>query len=150
VDLELRVNEISSLLTTRYPLSGNHHEQNSSDVPVHRDWDITSKAALVILWGLLIYPRLDPEMRLQPPPVVSVNQLHASFREHLGSEQQWRSMLERFVQHDYIRIQAPDRVTPGTRLFASVDAAKMYDLFRTSVLVRQLHTTTKSPRNKNS
>jgi len=144
------VNEISSLLTTRYPLPGNRHKENSSDVPVHRDWDITSKAALVILWGLLIYPRLDPKMRLQPSPVISVNQLRASFREHLGSEQQWKRMLERFVQHDYIRIQAPDRVTPGTRLFASVDAAKMYDLFRTSVLVRQLHTTTKSPRNKNS
>jgi hypothetical protein len=127
VKLELRVKEISSLLTTRYPqLSGKGQEADGSDVPLHRDWDITSKAALVILWGLLIY------------------------HEHLGSEKQWRNMLERFVQHDYIRIQAPDRVTPGTRLFASVDAAKMYDLFRTSVLVRQLHTTTKSPQNKNS
>lgn len=146
----LRVKEISSLLTSRHPLlSGNRNEADGPAAPVHRDWDITSKAALVILWGLLIYPRLDPNMRRQPPPIVSVKQLRASFCQHLGSEQEWRSILEQFVQYDYIRMQAPDLVMPGTRLFASVDAAKMYNLFRTSVLVRQLHTTTKSPQNKN-
>jgi len=50
-----------------------------------------------------------------------------------------RKILDKLKQYDYIRYLDGDKLTAGTRLLTTVDAAKMYKVYRTSVLVRRLN-----------
>ncbi|MFC4076908.1 hypothetical protein [Salinithrix halophila] len=132
--------EISSLLTSRLSVAKKNYANPWSMEPdVHRSWDAESKASLVILWGLLVYPRLDPDMKKNRERTISVNRIYQLFGEHLGSEKDWSQVVARLKKHDYIRFPTEETITAGTRLWTAVDASKMYHLFRTSVLVRKMN-----------
>jgi hypothetical protein len=67
-----------------------------------------------------------------------VDRLVHLFQDYFGDREECLAILERLRKHDYIRMAGKDQVVPGTGLLASVDAAKMYKFFRTSVLARQI------------
>ncbi|OYD08902.1 hypothetical protein [Paludifilum halophilum] len=132
------VGKISSLLTSRLSSSGREHDNIGEDRPIHRDWDDPSRASLVVLWGLLIYPQLDPDMKKKNGErSVRFDEVYRLFQEHLGSARKWQEVLAQLKKYDYIRFRDERTITAGTRLWTAVDASKMYQLFRTSVLVRQ-------------
>ena len=131
---QISVGEIGSLLTSRLSSS----RFNLQEDPPHRQWDPISKAMLVILWGLLVYPQLDPDLKTeQRPDWIDMDQFIHRFGEYFGERQEGLKVLELFRQHDYIRVKE-DRIRVGTGLLAAVDAAKMYQYFRSSVLARQI------------
>jgi hypothetical protein len=133
---QLSVKEISSLLTSRWPFP-QIRLADQENHPPHRNWNASTRAALVILWGLLVYPQLDPDLRQKDGiPSVTVDQLVHLFREYLGEKQECMDILFLLKQHDYIRLQENRRIVPGTGLLAAVDAAKMYKCFRSSLLSR--------------
>lgn len=133
----LSVGEIGSLLPE---IAKRRGYPDREDPPLHKNWDSVTRAALVILWGLLVYPRLDPDMRKRKKePVVDRNVVYDLFYEHIGSEEVWEEILNKLRQYDYIRFREDDKLTAGTRLLTTVDAAKMYKVYRTSVLVRRLN-----------
>lgn len=136
--------EISSLLVSRSV----GPEANPFSRPViHKDWDEVSRASLVILWGLLIYPRLDPDQKKQAgEPGMGLDQVYRLFSEHLGTALQWKNVLNRLKAYDYIRLSEGNQILAGTRLWTAVDAGEMYRIFRSSVLVRQMRT--EPPSNK--
>jgi hypothetical protein len=133
----LSVGEISSLLPE---IPKRRIDLDKEDSPVHKNWDPVTRAAVVILWGLLVYPRLDPDMRKRKKePIVDRNVVYDLFHEHIGSREVWEDILAKLNQYDYIRFRDEDKLTAGTRLLTTVDAAKMYKVYRTSVLVRRLN-----------
>ncbi len=128
------VKEISTLLTSR---TASPHEERGY-VP-HQHWDSDTQAALVILWGLLVYPLLDPDLRKNKQPCwTTLEQLTKLFPGSLGEEKQWVDILCLLKHYDYIRIRSDGVIQAGTELLSSVNAAKMYKLFRGSVLARKL------------
>lgn len=130
----MSVKEISSLLVSRSTL----HPSRTDDIP-HHHWDLDTRAALVILWGLLVYPILDPDLRKNKEMGwIDVHQLTHLFKEYLGDQKECVEILFLFKHFDYIRLQSDGRITAGTELLSAVDAAKMYRLFRASVLARKL------------
>ncbi|MDR6225259.1 hypothetical protein [Desmospora profundinema] len=131
----LSVQEISLWLTSRFGRSVGGQKEKDEERP-HQDWDDLSRASLVILWGLLVYPRLDPDWR-ERDSSVDLNEVYRLFREHLGSNDQWETLIRTLQRHDYIRFRPDDRVVAGTRLWTAVDASRMYPLFRRSVLYRK-------------
>lgn len=132
----LSVGEISSLL----PEIPKRKIAEKEDPPVHKNWDPVTRAALVILWGLLVYPRLDPDMKKRnKEPIVDRNVVYELFHEHIGSKEVWEEILTKLKQYDYVRFREGEKLTAGTKLLTAVDAAKMYKVYRTSVLVRRLN-----------
>lgn len=131
--------EISSLLSTRWSSSiqKNHQQQNQ---PPHQQWDASSRAVLVILWGLLIYPQLDPDLKNNQRSHITVDELIRLFGDYVGQPEQCMNILLLLKRHDYIRLEGRKtfRIIPGTGLLAAVDAAKMYRYFRQSVLSRKM------------
>ncbi|SFS66848.1 hypothetical protein [Marininema halotolerans] len=133
-------NDISTLLTSRSPSPARKYSYPwESEGPIHRDWDAVSKASLVILWGLLVYPRLDPDMKKNDEPHVRIDEVRDMFSDHLGADEEWNSVMKQLTKNDYIRC-SEGIVSAGTRLWTAVDASRMYHLFRTSVLVRKMST----------
>jgi hypothetical protein len=126
---------MSSLLISRYAFP---KATQAKEEPPHRSWGIRDRAAIVILWGLLVYPQLDPDLKRQNRTYwVNVEQLAHLFQDYLGDRKQCLKILHRLKEHDYIRMKGDEEIIPGTGLFASVDAAKMYRYFRSSVLARK-------------
>ncbi len=134
----MSVQEMSSLLYSRIPTKKEkpvHRDQE----PPHRHWNEKERAALVILWGLLIYPKLDPDLRKEKSSdAIYIDQLVHMFQDVLGNRNQCHKILAKLQEHDYIRLRDETRVIPGTGLFTAVDAAKMYKYFRSSVLARKI------------
>lgn len=132
----LTVQEISSLLSTRVVISEKESRVGRDDE--HRNWDPKLQASVVILWGLLIYPQLDPSVKkLQKGSSITLEHVYRTFKQHLGTEKTWKEILLHLRKYDYIRFKERNRIVAGTRLWTAIDAAKMYTLLRTSVLVRQ-------------
>ncbi|SDW68163.1 hypothetical protein SAMN05444487_105120 [Marininema mesophilum] len=132
--------DISSLLTSRQTsLERSYANPWELEGPVHRDWDVVSRASLVILWGLLVYPRLDPDMKKNGEPQVHLAHVRSMFAEHLGADEEWNRILNKLTRNDYIRC-SEGCVYAGARLWTALDASRMYHLFRTSVLVRKMAT----------
>lgn len=107
------------------------------DAP-HKQWSSQVQAAIVILWGLLIYPQLDRDLgrKWKAIGVISIakfQELVASYTDETSDE-----LLELFVQHDYVRIKDNEQIYPGTKLFSAVHAHRLYRFFRSSVVARQL------------
>src|SRR5690606_21281318 len=133
---KLSVGEISSLIPE---IPKRRVDMDKDDSPVHKNWDPVTRSALVILWGLLVYPRLDPDLRKrEKEPIADRDFVYEHFQEHFGSREKWEEILTRLKQYDYIRFRDGGKLTAGTRLLTTVDAAKMYEVYRTSVLVRRL------------
>ncbi|PTX58286.1 hypothetical protein C8P63_11733 [Melghirimyces profundicolus] len=135
---QLSARKLSSLLTSRSP-SSEKEPDHRPDSSIHKDWDERSRASLVILWGLLVYPALDPELRTQREPSVREDEVYDLFRDYLGTASDWNNVLKQLKAHDYIRYRRDgQRIVAGTKLWTAVDAAKMYRLFRSSVIVRNM------------
>ncbi|MBA4601409.1 hypothetical protein [Thermoactinomyces mirandus] len=135
---QMSIQEMSSLLFSRIPAKKEKPVRRDQEPP-HRHWNETERAALVILWGLLVYPKLDPDLREEhPSDAVYIDQLVHMFQDVLGNKNQCHKILAKLQAHDYIRFRDETRVIPGTGLFAAVDAAKMYKYFRSSVLSRKI------------
>lgn len=132
----LSVQEISSWLTSRFGRRDKGQQQKEQASRPHQSWDDQSRASVVILWGLLVYPRLDPDWD-EDEPSVSLQEVYRLFTEHLGSTDQWEAIVDRLERYDYLRRRLNDRVVAGTRLWTAVDASRMYPLFRRSVLYRK-------------
>lgn len=130
----LTMAKISELLSTRYIFS---KPKIDEQIQPHPKWDTKTKAAIVILWGLLIYPQLDPELKQHATSLISYNRFQTMFMEYLEDEQECQKIVSLLHQHDYIRFEN-NQISPGTGLYISVDAAKMYSHFRSSVLARKL------------
>jgi hypothetical protein len=131
----MSVREIGSLLTSRF----SSPRFNPKEEPPHRQWNTVAKAMLVILWGILVYPQLDPDLKTTQRPIwIHMDQLIHQFGEYLGEKQDCLHILDLLRQHDYIRIEEEERIVLGTGLLVAVDAAKMYRYFRSSVLARQI------------
>lgn len=134
----MSIQEMSSLLFSRVPTKKEKPVRRDQEPP-HRHWNETERAALVILWGLLIYPKLDPDLRQKhPSDAVYIDQLVHMFQDFLGKTNEHHKILAKLQEHDYIRLCDETRVFPGTGLFTAVDAAKMYKYFRSSVLSRKI------------
>ncbi|MFC7441332.1 hypothetical protein [Laceyella putida] len=128
----LSVNEMSAYLTSRTV------PNEQARMYPHRSWEPTKRAALVILWGLLIYPQLDPDLRQRKRTYsIHVNQLVNLFGDALGENETWITTLHLLQRYDYIRMNGKE-IVPGTGLFVAVDASKMYKVFRSSVLSRDI------------
>jgi hypothetical protein len=121
------LNQIRSTLTSRL------------ENPPHKQWSEQAQAAIVILWGLLIYPQLDKDIKKQWNLVdyITLSRFHDLFDAY-SCDQSTESLLELLVEHDYIRIDEQNRIRSGTHLFSAVHALRMYRFFRSSVLSRQL------------
>lgn len=129
----LCVNEISSILSTRTSFP----KKSPVESAPHKHWDACTRAAIVILWGLLVYPQLDPDLQQKNHKhTITISELQRLFLEYLGSEEQCMQILHLLKQHDYIRIAEDQNISCGTELFKAVDAFKMYQLFRGSILSR--------------
>lgn len=130
----LSVSKISELLSTRHIFSTSQIDEH---IQPHPKWDTESKAAIVMLWGLLVYPQLDPDLREKTSPIIPSTKFQQLFMEYLADEKKCSEILNLLYQYDYIRF-GNKQIMPGTGLYISVDAAKMYPLFRSSVLARKL------------
>ena len=128
------MSKISELLSTRHIFS---KPKIDEQIQPHPKWDTKTKAAIVILWGLLIYPQLDPDLKEKATSFIPAGKFQTFFLEYLDDEQECIQILNRLNQYDYIRFNN-QQISPGTGLYSSVDAAKMYSLFRSSVLARKL------------
>lgn len=126
--------KISELLSTRHIFSKPKIDEK---IQPHPKWDTKTKAAIVILWGLLIYPQLDPDLKEHATSRITYDRFQSFFMEYLEEEEECHKVLQLLNQHDYIRLE-DQQISPGTGLYISVDAAKMYSLFRSSVLARKL------------
>lgn len=131
---QLSVKEISSILSTRTLFPKKHPGKQ----PPHQNWEPQNKAAIVILWGLLVYPQLDPDLAKERNHSVTVSDLVHLFTEYLGSKQNCMEILSLLKHYDYIRFLDEETMIAGTELFTAVDALKMYQLFRTSMLTRKI------------
>lgn len=132
----LSVSEISSILTTRTSFP----KKSPVETAPHKHWDACTRAAIVILWGLLVYPQLDPDLQQKKHKhTIQVSELRRLFLEYLGSEEQCMQILHLLKHHDYIRIGEDQSIASGTELFKAVDALKMYQLFRGSFLSRSFY-----------
>jgi hypothetical protein len=138
------VQEIGSYLVTRRTVVAGRDLGKEAEVP-HRRWNATRKAALVILWGLLVYPRLDPDVK-ESQGAIRIDDLIYLFGEMVGGRDKWLDIIRLLRKHDYVRL-AGDLLVPGTRLLTAVDAAKMYRCFRSSVLSRQVFMAMRSDEN---
>ncbi|MCS1350190.1 hypothetical protein [Mechercharimyces sp. CAU 1602] len=126
----LSVRELSSLLMIRHSYR--------SEQSVQQAWEPSSKAMLVILWGLLIYPQLDPSRPREKREAIDIDEIYQLFHDYIGSQQEWQTMLDQLSEYDYIRFVSDQKVVAGTKLWTSIDAAKMYQPFRASQLARTL------------
>lgn len=133
----LTVQEISSWLVSRLRHSGDKGANKKEERP-HQHWDDSARASLVILWGLLIYPKLDPDLKPHEP-AVDLLEAHRLFQDHLGTVDQWKACLSTLQRLDYIRFRPDGKIIAGTRLWTAVDASRMYPLFRRSVLYRKCY-----------
>ena len=87
---------------------------DKDDSPVHKNWDPVTRSALVILWGLLVYPRLDPDLRKrEKEPIADRDFVYEHFQEHFGSREKWEEILTRLKQYDYIRFRDGGKLTAG-------------------------------------
>lgn len=145
---QLSLQEMSSFLYSRMAKPTCTARSQEIEFP-HRDWDMAHRAALVILWGLLVYPQLDPELKVKKIPSIHMDQLVYLFSDYLGDKEQCARFLSLFSEHDYIRIGENEEIVAGTRLLTAIDAAKMYRFFHSSVLARRIHCLlTKKPEKK--
>lgn len=124
--MKLSVNELGAVLS---------HRQVE---PPHQTWDLKSRAMIVILWGLFIYPTLDSELKSVRRKKISLDNLLKLFDGYFESQEECLERLFVLKQHDYIRFTQSEEIVPGTQLFASVNAAKMYNWFRNAAGARQL------------
>jgi hypothetical protein len=128
---DLSVQSLSTYLSARNTVTPKKN-------PIPNDQSI--RAAIVILWGRLVYPQLDPEMKeTKGKQSVSISEIYRLFHEHLGSKKEWNHILTVLHRLDYIRMQGEDTVTAGTRLWTAVDGSKLFAVFRSSVLARKLY-----------
>ncbi|MGA8941821.1 MAG: hypothetical protein WB502_03770 [Thermoactinomyces sp.] len=134
----MSIQKMSSLLFSRTPTKKEKPVCKDQEPP-HRYWNETERAALVILWGLLVYPKLDPDLKQKHlSDAVYIDQLVHMLQDFLGNTIEYHKILGKLKEHDYIRLRDETRVVPGTGLFVAVDAAKMYKYFRSSVLSRKM------------
>jgi hypothetical protein len=134
----MTVREISSLLSSRHAFPKTN-PVNREDDPPHRNWDFSTRAVLVILWGLLVYPQIDPDLKAyRQSGSIRIDRLVHLFREYVGDRDECERILSLLQKHDYIRFSGGERIIPGTNLLVAVDAAKMYKYFRASVLSRHI------------
>lgn len=131
----LTISKISELLSSRHIFS---NPQMDEQLQPHPNWDSKAKAAIVILWGLLIYPQLDPDLQQNAVSSISITKFQTFFLDYLDDEQECQKILGLLNQYDYIRFE-DNQILPGTGLYISVDAARMYSHFRSSVLARKLY-----------
>lgn len=129
----LTAKEISSFLSTRQLYS--NPNMDSKNQP-HHQWDSTTRAAIVILWGLLIYPRIDPDLS-KTRHSVNIQDFMNVFCEYVREQEKCGKILQLLRRYDFIRL-SDEQISPGTKLFTSVDAAKMYCWFRSSILARNM------------
>lgn len=123
----LSLNQIRSTLTSRI------------DEPLHKKWPEEAQAAIVILWGLLIYPQLDIDLRKQWNAKEYIEKAHfENLFEAYSEDYSTKQLLSLLEKNDYIRIDEEQRIRSGTQLFSAVHALRMYRFFRSSVLSRQL------------
>ncbi|WP_124727991.1 hypothetical protein [Staphylospora marina] len=132
----LSIREIGSSLPARRVFSGSAEERREE--PPHVRWDDSVRTVLVILWGLLVYPQLDPDLRDRRTFTLRLQDLSRLFPDYVGDSDRCAALIERFREHDYVRVTEGGTILPGTNLMVAVDAAKMYAMFRSSVLSRQL------------
>lgn len=130
----LTAKEMSSFLTTRYIFSDPVQNENMQP---HQEWDTSTRAAIVILWGLLIYPQLDPDLRKNAAESISYKRFRNLMMEYLGEKHEFVKILYLLKKHDYIRF-TDNKIVPGTGLFIAVNASKLYRHFRSSMLAREL------------
>ncbi|SFX45549.1 hypothetical protein SAMN04487866_10871 [Thermoactinomyces sp. DSM 45891] len=133
----LTIKEISSFLSTR-----KHFPKKSpTESPPHKNWDSSARAAIVILWGLLVYPQLDKDLQQRrQKKIVTIAELQRLFFEYLGSKEQCMQILLLLKNHDYIRMdEEQTSISAGTELYKAVDALKMYRLFRDSIISRSFY-----------
>lgn len=123
----LSLNQIRSKLTSRM------------EDPPHKQWSEQAQAAIVILWGLLIYPQLDKDIkkRWNAKEYIELPIFHDLFQAYT-KEQKTEKLLELLMEHDYVRIDENNHIRSGTQLFSAVHALGMYRFFRSSVIARQL------------
>jgi hypothetical protein len=123
----LSVNQIRSKLTSRM------------EDPPHKQWSEQAQAAIVILWGLLIYPQLDKDLKKQwnAKEYIELPRFHDLFQVYTQN-QTTEKLLELLLEHDYVRIDEKNNIRTGTQLFSAVHALGMYRFFRSSVVARQL------------
>lgn len=132
--LLLTAKGISSFLSTRQMYS--KPSMDSKNNEPHLQWDSTTRAAIVVLWGLLIYPQIDPDLS-KTQQVVKIHDFVRVFSEYVSERKQCMKILQLLMRYDFIRL-SHQQMFPGTKLFTSVDAAKMYCWFRTSILARKM------------
>jgi hypothetical protein len=123
----LSINQIRSQLSSR------------REDPPHKQWSEQAQAAIVILWGLLIYPQLDKAIKKQwnAKEYIELSKFHDLFQEY-AEDQTTESLLELLTEHDYVRLDDHNHIRSGTQLFSAVHALGMYRFFRSSVIARQL------------
>jgi hypothetical protein len=123
----LSLNQIRSTLKSRI------------DEPLHKQWSVEAQAAIVILWGLLIYPQLDIDLKKQWKSKGYIEKTHfENLFEAYSEDYSMKQLLQLLEKNDYIRIDDKQRIRSGTQLFSAVHALRMYRFFRSSVLSRQL------------
>ncbi|MCH5583610.1 hypothetical protein MK805_01315 [Shimazuella sp. AN120528] len=110
--------------------------------PPHKQWSEQAQAAIVILWGLLIYPQLDKDIKKQwnAKDYIELSKFHDLFQAYSG-DQTTETLLELLTEYDYVRLDEKNHIRSGTQLFSAVHALGMYRFFRSSVIARQLFQT---------
>lgn len=108
--------ELSQWVSARSPAC-------SSSVPAR--WSVSLRNALVVLWVLLVYPRLVPALRKQLPPQLTVTRLVKQLPAYFVSESVCWFLLHRLMRYDYIRMRG-DLITSGTKLWTTLDAKRLH------------------------
>ncbi len=109
------------------------------DEPIHEQWSNQAQAAIVILWGLLVYPQLDQEITYKDAKVGKFIDLFQGYTDEIDPNESVEEILELLVQTDYIRLDHRGYLQAGTQLFSAVHAASMYRFFRSSVVARKMN-----------
>jgi hypothetical protein len=123
----LSLKQIGSSLTSRI------------NEPPHIQWSEQAQAAIVILWGLLIYPQLDRDInqKWNATGYIHLHKFIDLFQVYAEGES-IEKILSLLEKNDYIRIDKGNCIKAGTHLLSAVHALRMYRFFRSSVLSRQL------------
>ncbi|HHY73717.1 MAG TPA: hypothetical protein GX497_10965 [Bacillus bacterium] len=99
--------------------------------------NVSHKAVIVILWCLLVLPRIDPMIRkeLRKPLTVAEDQLYENFKQHIGAKKNLKRIITILRKQQFLEYSSKMKAyIAGPRLFTAIDSNIMYERVKTHMI----------------